>query len=93
VRGHRVGCLDAADGGAIQDLMEGQRAQLAIHDPPYNLAAFELRSIDEFIDWCRKRVLVTDAAPGPRLASSHVCPKETEFVIEVSHKISPTDST
>ena len=60
VCGHRVGCLDATDGRAIQELMAGQRAQLAIHDPPYNLAAFELRSITEFIAWCRKWVRVTD---------------------------------
>jgi hypothetical protein len=33
------------------------------------------------------------AAPGPRLASSPVRQKETEIVIEVSHKISPSDST
>ena len=61
VCGHRVGCLDATDGRAIQDLMAGQRAQLAIHDPPYNLAAFKLRSITEYIDWCQEWVWVTDA--------------------------------
>ena len=59
--GHRVGCLDATDLAATQDLMTGQRAQLAIHDPPYNLAAFELRSVTQFTDWCRKWVSVTDA--------------------------------
>jgi len=62
VRGHRVGCLDATDHDAVQDMMAGKSAQLAIHDPPYNLAAFELRSIGEFIDWCRKWVSITDAA-------------------------------
>jgi len=41
--------------------MAGQRAQLAIHDPPYNLAAFKLRSITEYIDWCQEWVWVTDA--------------------------------
>ena len=33
------------------------------------------------------------AAPGPRLASSRVGKNETEIVIEVFHKISPSDST
>jgi transposase-like protein len=33
------------------------------------------------------------AAPGLQLASSPICRKETETVFEVSHKISPTDST
>ena len=61
VCGHRVGCFDATVGPAVRDLMAGQRAQLAIHDPPYNLAAFELRSIGEFIDWCRKWVRLTGA--------------------------------
>ena len=41
--------------------MGGERAQLAIHDPPYNLAAFELRSITEFIEWCQQWVRVTEA--------------------------------
>ena len=50
-------------------MMAGEYAQLAIHDPPYNLAAFELRSITEFIDWCRKWVSITYAA----LASSASC--------------------
>ncbi|MGH8548609.1 MAG: DNA-methyltransferase [Methylococcales bacterium] len=31
-------------------------ATLAIHDPPYNLVAFETRSIDEYIEWCRRWV-------------------------------------
>ena len=61
VCGHRVGCLDAADSRAIRDIMAGEQAKLAIHDPPYNLAAFEQRSIAEFIDWCRKWVCCTDA--------------------------------
>ena len=41
--------------------MDGERAQLAVHDPPYNLAAFELRSINEFIDWCLEWVAITDS--------------------------------
>lgn len=56
VNGHRVGCLDATRRSDLEQLMEGQRAQLAIHDPPYNLVAFQERSIGEYIDWCRKWV-------------------------------------
>ena len=65
IRGHRVGCLDAADSSAVTDLIAGERAQLAIHDPPYNLAAFGQRSITEFIDWCRAWVSGTDAVLTP----------------------------
>jgi site-specific DNA-methyltransferase (adenine-specific) len=52
--GHRVGCLDAANAEHIESLYKDRRADLCIHDPPYNLVAFEQRSIDAFIDWCRR---------------------------------------
>ncbi|MFW6170522.1 MAG: site-specific DNA-methyltransferase, partial [Planctomycetota bacterium] len=53
---HRIGCKDAADSKQIRELVADARPTLAIHDPPYNLLAFDLRSIDEFIGWCRKWV-------------------------------------
>lgn len=49
---HRVACADATDARQIQDLVRDDRASLAIHDPPYNLVAFDLRNVDAFIDWC-----------------------------------------
>lgn len=45
--------------------MNGEQAALAIHDPPYNLAAFEQRSIGEFVDWCRRWVSHTQMALAP----------------------------
>ena len=45
--------------------MNGEQATLAIHDPPYNLAAFERRSIGEFVDWCRRWVSHTQTALAP----------------------------
>lgn len=62
VNGHRVGCLDAADGRAISELMTGACARLAIHDPPYNLASFERRTVGEFVDWARQWVRVSESA-------------------------------
>ena len=62
VCGHRVGCLDATDANTVSSIMGGDVAQLAIQDPPYNLAAFELRSTDAFIDWCEKWLTSTEAA-------------------------------
>ena len=59
--GHRVGCLDAVCAGDIAELMEGNKAALAIHDPPYNLIAFGKRSIDEFMAWCKQWVQNTIA--------------------------------
>ena len=59
LNGHRVGCLDATDSVAIASLMGEERAALAIHDPPYNLAAFEVKGISEFIEWCCRWVAIT----------------------------------
>jgi len=53
---HRVGCLDAARRNDVAALTDGHRAALAVHDPPYNLAAFEARTLAEFIAWCRRWV-------------------------------------
>jgi site-specific DNA-methyltransferase (adenine-specific) len=51
---HRVGCLDAASLEGVEMLVGNDKATLALHDPPYNLVAFERRSVDSFITWCRK---------------------------------------
>ena len=61
VRGHRVACLDATDSAAVRTLMADESAQLAIHDPPYNLAVFERRSIASYIEWCRRWVELTES--------------------------------
>ncbi len=52
-RGHRVGCLDASSVEDVQKLLGDSKASLAIHDPPYNLVAFETKSVAEFTDWCK----------------------------------------
>jgi site-specific DNA-methyltransferase (adenine-specific) len=56
---HRVGCLDAARAEDVDLLMRSASAQLAIHDPPYNLVAFERRTLDEYISWCEGWVRLT----------------------------------
>jgi site-specific DNA-methyltransferase (adenine-specific) len=53
---HRIGCCDAGNAEQTARLLGSSQATLAIHDPPYNLVAFDLRSVGEFIDWCRKWV-------------------------------------
>lgn len=58
---HRVGCLDAADFAQIATLHDGQLASLAVHDPPYNLVAFDLRKLEEFIEWCKKWIVNSTA--------------------------------
>jgi site-specific DNA-methyltransferase (adenine-specific) len=51
-RGHRVGCLDPANGKHVASLMNGRKAKLAIHDPPYNQVAFHRLPVEEYIKWC-----------------------------------------
>ncbi|WP_448561852.1 DNA-methyltransferase [Trichothermofontia sp.] len=68
LRGHRIGCLDATNPHQMATLMAGTTATLAIHDPPYNLVAFETRSITEFIDWCKQWVRTTAMALGENSA-------------------------
>ena len=53
---HRVACADAGDPDAVLALMDGEKADLAVHDPPYNLVAFEERELGEYIRWCEKWV-------------------------------------
>jgi site-specific DNA-methyltransferase (adenine-specific) len=42
--------------------MADRRAKLAVQDPPYNLVAFETRSIREYVDWARRWVTTTLAS-------------------------------
>lgn len=39
--------------------MNGSRATLAVHDPPYNLVAFGRRAVEEYVRWCQIWVEVT----------------------------------
>jgi len=59
ISGHRVGCLDASKKEDIEELMKGEKAILAIHDPPYNVDIndeFGSLPLDEYIAWCEKWV-------------------------------------
>lgn len=51
---HKVGCIDAADSSMIELFMSGNKARLALHDPPYNLVVFDKLGRTDFIDWCKK---------------------------------------
>jgi DNA modification methylase len=62
---HRIGCLDAANQADITRLMDGAKATLAVHDPPYNLVAFEERELRVYIAWCRRWIDTTDLSLSP----------------------------
>ncbi len=59
VRGHRVGCLDASNTQHVVGIMADEPAQLAVQDPPYNVAAFERMSLKEYMHWCQTWVSIT----------------------------------
>jgi site-specific DNA-methyltransferase (adenine-specific) len=65
LRGHRVGCLDAASVQQVSQLMGGQEAVLAIQDPPYNLVAFGERPLPEYLGWCEAWVGNTNRILAP----------------------------
>ena len=66
--GHKVACIDATDRDQVEKLMGGEKATLAIQDPPYNFVAFDVKKSDAFIAWCRlwvkntAQALAADAA-------------------------------
>jgi site-specific DNA-methyltransferase (adenine-specific) len=63
--GHRVGCMAATDQSAIKRLMGDRCASLAVHDPPYNLVAFQESAIADFIGWCKQWVELSIAVMEP----------------------------
>lgn len=65
---HRVACIDATNPEYVAALMRQQKAVLAIHDPPYNLIAFEVREADSFVDWCERWVRLTTEYMTPHAA-------------------------
>lgn len=58
---HKIGCLDAGDKYSITNLMDGQLANLAIHDPPYNMIAFGIQDATDFVEWCKNWVDITNS--------------------------------
>lgn len=57
---HRVACADATDPDEVANLTRNDKARLAIHDPPYNIVAFDRRRIDSFIQWCEAWIRISD---------------------------------
>jgi site-specific DNA-methyltransferase (adenine-specific) len=65
---HKVGCIDSVNQDQVEKMMDGEKASLAVQDPPYNFVAFEEKKLSEFIEWCMlwinisKDILKEDAA-------------------------------
>jgi len=61
--GHRVGCLDATLEKDVQNLMSGNKASLAVNDPPYNVIVGNSNtsnlgkiSLEKYMDFSQKWV-------------------------------------
>ena len=63
--GHRVGCLDASSLEQVKHLAGDQKATLAIHDPPYNLVAFDERPLRQYVEWCANWIENSDSILAP----------------------------
>ncbi len=50
VNGHKVACVDVSDSKKVKDVFEGEKATLAVHDPPYNFVAFGSSPVEKFIE-------------------------------------------
>ncbi len=59
VNKHKVGCIDIAEQNKVKRLFGNERISLAIHDPPYNLVAFEERNVESFVRWTKDWILLT----------------------------------
>jgi len=57
---HKIACFDAIDENSIFNLVGNNKFQLAIHDPPYNMIAFEKWDSATFINWCKKWIDISD---------------------------------
>ncbi len=58
--GHKVACGSSDDSQTVSSLFGAEKATLAIHDPPYNFIAFQNMTADEYAEWCKVWIDLTD---------------------------------
>lgn len=58
-KNHRVGCIDISDKDNVIKFTGGTKFQLAVHDPPYNMVAFDEMSVEDFVDWSEQWIELT----------------------------------
>ena len=54
LKGHKIACVDATNFSKVLEMMRQERAHLAVHDPPYNIIAFEKRKVEDYVSWSQK---------------------------------------
>lgn len=57
---HKIGCFDSSNKTNVLKIFDGEKAKLAVHDPPYNMIAFEKQKANTFVKWCKKWISISD---------------------------------
>ncbi len=60
ISGHKVGCISVDEQEAVRKMFGAEKAALAVHDPPYNMVAFQQMSAEEFVQWSFQWVMLTN---------------------------------
>lgn len=50
---HKIGCFDSSQKENVLEIIKGEVPTLAVHDPPYNMIAFQKENPNVFVDWCK----------------------------------------
>lgn len=50
---HKVGCLNSNNLPDLKKMLGRKKATLALHDPPYNMVAFQETEVSQFIEWSK----------------------------------------
>ena len=51
---HKIGCINSNDKEALKTLFKRTKADLALHDPPYNMVAFQETDAQKFVEWSKE---------------------------------------
>ncbi|PID56707.1 MAG: site-specific DNA-methyltransferase [Ignavibacteriae bacterium] len=51
---HKIGCFDSSESKNVFKIIETENPTLAVHDPPYNMIAFQKYSSKKFVEWSKK---------------------------------------
>jgi site-specific DNA-methyltransferase (adenine-specific) len=56
---HCVGCIDISGKEEVLAFTGDAKFKLAVHDPPYNMVAFNKMSVEDFVDWSAAWIAIT----------------------------------
>ena len=55
---HKIICIDASKSAEVKKIVGKNRVKLSVQDPPYNFIAFTEKRNDEFVQWCKKWIIL-----------------------------------